>query len=75
MVAALKQKEKNMSQNKGRKPTHVAFKVQEGANDKSFWNRIGVAWQHEDGKGFNIQLDVVPLDGAVTLRSFDDKRD
>jgi hypothetical protein len=30
--------------------------------------RLGAAWQHKDGKGFNVQLDCVPLDGRITLR-------
>jgi hypothetical protein len=34
-------------------PTHAAYHVREG-KDKSFWSRIGAAWQHKDGKGFNI---------------------
>ena len=50
-----------------RAPTHVAYKVRDG-NDDSFWTRIGAAWPHKDGKGFNIQLDSVPLDGRITLR-------
>jgi hypothetical protein len=48
-------------------PTHVAYQVREG-KDKGFWTRIGAAWQHKDGKGFNIQLDAVPLDGRIQLR-------
>lgn len=57
------------------KPDLIAYHVRERDGQKGFWTRIGAAWPHRDGKGFNIQLDVVPLDGAVTLRSFDDKRD
>jgi len=51
-----------------RKPTHVAYHVRDGKSDSSFWTRIGAAWQHQDGKGFNVQLESVPLDGRVTLR-------
>lgn len=51
----------------GKKPTLIAYKVREG-NEESYWVRIGAAWSHKDGKGFNIQLDSVPLDGRVTLR-------
>ena len=49
-------------------PSHAAYQVRETGNGKSFWTRIGSAWAHGDGKGFSIQLDAVPLDGAVTLR-------
>ena len=31
-------------------------------------SRIGSAWAHADGNGFNIQLETVPLDGRVALR-------
>ena len=32
--------------------------------DKSFWTEIGAAWAHQDGKGFNVKLDYLPLNGA-----------
>lgn len=48
-------------------PTHIAYQVRDG-KDKGFWTRIGAAWQHKDGNGFNIQLDCVPLDGRIQLR-------
>ena len=50
-------------------PTHIAYLVRERAGSESFWTRIGSAWTHADGKGFNIQLDTVPLDGRITLRT------
>ena len=34
----------------------------------SFWTKIGVAFAHEDGKGFNIVLDCFPVDGKIALR-------
>ena len=50
-------------------PSHVAYQVREGKDGgKGFWTRIGAAWPHSDGKGFNIQLDSIPLDGKITLR-------
>lgn len=49
-------------------PSHIAYHVRDREGGKGFWNRIGSAWAHADGKGFNIQLDVAPLDGRVTLR-------
>jgi hypothetical protein len=42
---------------------------------KSFWTRIGSAWQHKDGKGFNVQFECVPLDGRITLRVATEKKD
>jgi hypothetical protein len=51
-------------------PTLAAYHVREGKNGgKSFWTRIGAAWQHEDGEGFNVQIEVMPLDGKIVLRA------
>jgi hypothetical protein len=55
-------------------PSHVVYHVREGA-DKGFWTRIGAAWAHKDGKGFNVQLETVPLDGRITLRVASEKKE
>ncbi len=49
-------------------PTHVAYQVRNREGQKAIWTRIGGAWPHNDGHGFNIQLDAVPIDGRITLR-------
>ena len=49
-------------------PTHVAYHVRDRDGKKSFWTRIGSAWAHADGKGFNLQVEMVPLDGRISLR-------
>jgi hypothetical protein len=51
-----------------KRPSHVAYTVQEGKEGKSYWNRCGVAWATKDGKGFTIQLNAIPLDGKIVLR-------
>ncbi len=51
-----------------RTPSHVAYQVRDREGKKGFWTRIGSAWAHADGKGFNIQVEAVPLDGRITLR-------
>lgn len=56
-------------------PSHVAYHVRERTGKKSIWTRAGGAWPHADGQGFNIQLDVVPLDGRVTLRVLSEQQD
>lgn len=30
------------------------------------WTRIGVAFPHKDGTGFNVELHSLPLDGRIT---------
>ena len=59
----------------GRLPTHVAYQVREREGKNAIWTRVGSAWSHADNKGFSIQLDAVPLDGRVTLRTPDAKQD
>ena len=44
----------------------------EGQTD---WMRIGVAFPHDDGKGFNLSLHAVPVDGKVVIRLFEPKED
>jgi hypothetical protein len=48
-------------------PTHIAYHVR-NTNGKGHFNRIGVAWPHRDGKGFNIEISCAPLDGRISLR-------
>lgn len=57
-------------------PSHIVYHVRDGREgDKGFWTRVGAAWPHTDGKGLNVQLDAVPLDGRITLRVPSDKKD
>ena len=49
-------------------PSHVVYQVRDREGSKGFFTRIGAAWPHRDGKGFNLQIDAVPLDGRLTLR-------
>jgi hypothetical protein len=57
-------------------PSHIAYQVRDrGEGKKSFWTRIGSAWPHADGKGFNLQIEVVPLDGRITLRVASEKKE
>jgi hypothetical protein len=57
-------------------PSHVVYQVRDrGENQKAFWTRIGSAWAHKDGNGFNVQLECVPLDGRITLRVASEKKE
>ena len=49
------------------KPNLIAYSVK-GEGEKSFWTKIGAAWENKDEKGFNIVLDTIPLDGKISLR-------
>ena len=45
-------------------PALFAYTVREGADGKSFWNRIGAVWANKDA-GFSIQLESLPIDGRI----------
>jgi hypothetical protein len=42
------------------------YETAEGKKARS-WTRIGVAFPHKDGTGFNIELHSLPLDGRIVL--------
>lgn len=48
-------------QDKG--PDYFAYHVRSGDKGKTYWTRLGAAWAHKDGKGFSIDLEVMPVSG------------
>lgn len=42
------------------------FDAPDGKKARS-WTRIGVAFPHKDGTGFNVELHSLPLDGRIVL--------
>ena len=59
--------------NQPSRPTHIAYHVRQ-VGEQSYWERIGAAWQHRDGKGFNIELSCLPVDGKLALRIPNEQR-
>jgi hypothetical protein len=49
-------------------PQYGAYQVRDTKSGKAIWIRIGSAWPHADGKGFQILLSSLPLDGRIALR-------
>ena len=50
------------------RPSHRLFHVT-GEGEQANWTRIGAAWPHKDGKGFNIELEYLPQKpGRIVLR-------
>jgi hypothetical protein len=50
-------------------PTYRAFTViKRGEGKDDFWLAIGAAFQHQDGDGYNIVLQALPIDGKIVLR-------
>ena len=56
-------------------PSHIVYHVRDRAGSEGFWTRIGAAWAHTDGKGFNVQIETMPLDGRITLRAAAEKKE
>ena len=52
------------------KPTFRAFTVVKRPEKEDFWLNLGVAFPHEDGDGFNLLLQALPLDGKIVLRTY-----
>jgi hypothetical protein len=46
----------------------------EGSEKKSFWNKLGVAFQNKDGS-LNVHLDSLPMDGKLCIRAHVPKED
>lgn len=59
------------------RPTLRAYVVEDRQSDTatddaiSFWTRVGSAWPHQDGKGWNVQLvPGVAVSGRLVLREY-----
>lgn len=63
----------NDQQKQSKGPSHIAYHVREGEENKAYFNRIGSVWPHKDGQGFNVQLDSVPVDGRITIRTVQER--
>ena len=56
-----------------KRPLMLAYTVKpidDGRN--SIWSKIGAAWSHKDGQGFEVRMDAVPVDGQIVLRAVKD---
>lgn len=50
-------------------PSYRAYTViKRGEGQDDFWLAIGAAFQHQDGDGFNVVLQALPIDGKIVLR-------
>jgi hypothetical protein len=55
-------------------PSHDVFSVREyekHGKKESFWTKLGVAFAHKDGKGLDITLQAIPIDGRLVCRIID----
>lgn len=51
-------------------PSHLfAYAVEDAPRgQKSFWTRIGRMFPHKDGKGFDLALNALPINGRIVIR-------
>ncbi len=50
-------------------PNYTAYTVvKRGEGQDDYWLAIGAAFQHQDGDGFNIVLQALPINGKIVLR-------
>jgi len=49
-------------------PTHRVYTVIKREGQDDYWLNIGLAFPHRDGKGFNVVLQALPLDGKIVCR-------
>lgn len=62
------------SKREAKAPSFIAYHVAEREGAKAFWTRIGAAWDHEDGNGLTLALDLVPVNGGrIVLRTPSDE--
>ena len=56
------------------KPAYRAYTVIKRQDaDDFWWLNLGVCFPHEDGAGFNLLLQALPLDGKIVLRVYKDE--
>lgn len=53
-------------------PAFMLWSV-DGDGPNARWTRIGAAWLHQDGKGFNLRCATIPLQGRLVARAYTPK--
>lgn len=51
----------------------IAYSVTE-RGERSFWNRIGVAFTNRDGS-LSVKLDCLPMNGTIQIRDYEPRED
>ncbi|WP_270373653.1 hypothetical protein [Marinicauda sp. Alg238-R41] len=59
-------------QSNNARPSHRLFTVT-GDGENARWTEIGAAWSNKDGKGFNLALEALPVNGRLVMRSIEPK--
>ena len=56
-------------------PKYRAYTVIKREGKDDYWLNLGVAFRHEDGEGFNLLLQAMPLDGKIVLRTYKEREE
>lgn len=56
-----------------KKPTHDVLAAREGKNGRTYYYRIGAAFEHEDKQGFTADTVASPNNGRFILRSVEER--
>lgn len=73
-------KKQNLKDDYNKTPGHnqpymLGYAVRNSKDGKSsYWSKIAAAWAHKDGEGFEVQMDALPIDGRLVLRTVSDDR-
>jgi len=43
-------------------PDFIAYAVSERGRGRKFWHRLGVVRKHKNGDGYNVYVDILPVD-------------
>jgi hypothetical protein len=66
---------KNQSSAARRFDVYVVEDYTQGGEEKANWIRVGVAFENKDGKGFNVQLNALPVAGKLVMRIHEPKQE
>lgn len=64
-----------MANQNSKRPDYRLYQVKGDQRDKAFWQPVGVAWAHTDGKGVTMTLDSIPLNGRITMREIAEREE
>lgn len=56
-----------------KRPSHDALGAREGVDGKTYYTHVGVAFEHGDKGGFNIELDAYPVNPRIILRTYKER--
>jgi hypothetical protein len=57
-------------------PQLYAYAVEDAPRgQKSYWTRIGRMFNHKDGKGYDLVLNALPINGRIVIRQEEPKEE